>query len=126
MKELMKKAHQMTKEIKKEFPEVDYKFQLGLCISCLMKGDKMNKRAEEIKNKLNVTESEASLLEEVEKYYQEKENGSSKIEMNLWEKGDNRRVYIKCNWRCKNQNGKGNYFDLGSHWLSDKAIGKQF
>ena len=40
MKELMKKAHQMTREIKNEFPEVDYKFQLGLCISYLYKNEK--------------------------------------------------------------------------------------
>lgn len=34
-KELMIKAHQMTKEIKREYPEVDYKFQLGLCLAYL-------------------------------------------------------------------------------------------
>ncbi|GEQ22736.1 hypothetical protein CBU02nite_32420 [Clostridium butyricum] len=39
MKELMKKAHQMTREIKGEFPNVDYKFQLGLCISYLYKNE---------------------------------------------------------------------------------------
>lgn len=39
MKELMKKAHQMTREIKDKFPEVDYKFQLGLCISYLSKNE---------------------------------------------------------------------------------------
>ena len=39
MKELMRKAHQMTREIKGEFPNVDYKFQLGLCISYLSKNE---------------------------------------------------------------------------------------
>lgn len=39
MKELMKKAHQMTREIKGEFPNVDYKFQLGLCISYLYRNE---------------------------------------------------------------------------------------
>ena len=34
-KELMIKAHEMTKEIKREYPEVDYKFQLGLCLAYL-------------------------------------------------------------------------------------------
>ena len=38
-KEIMRKAHEMTKEIKAEYPEVDYKFQLGLCLSYLMKGN---------------------------------------------------------------------------------------
>ncbi len=34
-KELMKKAHKMTREIKREYPKVDYKFQLGLCLAYL-------------------------------------------------------------------------------------------
>lgn len=34
-KELMMKAHKMTKEIKNEYPEVNYKFQLGLCLAYL-------------------------------------------------------------------------------------------
>ena len=40
MKNIMKEAHKLTKEIKKEFPEVDYKFQLGLCISYLYEESK--------------------------------------------------------------------------------------
>lgn len=35
MKNIMKEAHRLTKEIKKEFPEVDYKTQLGICLSYL-------------------------------------------------------------------------------------------
>ena len=60
-KELMIKAHQMTKEIKNEYPEVDYKFQLGLCLAYLqgegevkmveLKGsEKQVKWAEDIRN----------------------------------------------------------------------------
>lgn len=37
---IMKEAHRITKEIKIEFPDVDYKFQLGLCISYLLKEEK--------------------------------------------------------------------------------------
>ncbi len=37
MKKLMRKAHQLTKEIKAEFPEVNYSAQLGLCITYLIK-----------------------------------------------------------------------------------------
>lgn len=33
---VMKEAHRLTKEIKKEFPNVDYKFQLGICMSYLL------------------------------------------------------------------------------------------
>lgn len=39
MKNIMKQAHQMTKEIRKEYPGVDYKFQLGLCLSFLYKNE---------------------------------------------------------------------------------------
>lgn len=40
MKNIMKKAHEMTREIKKEFPGVDYKAQLGICISFLYEENK--------------------------------------------------------------------------------------
>ena len=68
MKELMRKAHQMTKEIKKEYPEVDYKAQLGICMSFLM-----NEGVEEdmtVEEKLN------------------------EMGCKTWEKGDKKRVYI--------------------------------
>lgn len=35
MKNLLKEAHKLTKEIKNKYPEVDYKAQLGICISYL-------------------------------------------------------------------------------------------
>lgn len=35
--EIIRKAHKMTREIKAEFPSVDYKFQFGLCMSYLLK-----------------------------------------------------------------------------------------
>lgn len=38
-KELMIKAHKMTKEIKAEYPAVDYKFQLGLCLAYLYENE---------------------------------------------------------------------------------------
>lgn len=43
---VMKKAHKLTKEIKKEFPEVDYKFQLGICMSYLLNKEDENKTVE--------------------------------------------------------------------------------
>lgn len=36
-RELMIKAHKMTKEIKTQYPTINYKFQLGLCLSYLQK-----------------------------------------------------------------------------------------
>lgn len=60
-KELFKKAHKMTKEIKKEYPEVNYMFQFSLCLTYLkeegentmveLKGtEKQVKWAEDIRN----------------------------------------------------------------------------
>lgn len=39
MKNIMKEAHKLTREIKREYPEIDYKFQLGICISFLSKNE---------------------------------------------------------------------------------------
>ena len=39
MKNIMKEAHRLTREIKAEFPEVDYQAQLGICISYLSKNE---------------------------------------------------------------------------------------
>lgn len=36
MKNIMKKAHEMTRELKEKYPEINYQFQLGLCISYLL------------------------------------------------------------------------------------------
>lgn len=36
MAKIMKEAHRMTKELKAKYPEIDYSFQLGLCISYLI------------------------------------------------------------------------------------------
>ena len=38
-KELMLKAHKMAREIKNEYPAVDYKFQLGLCLAYLYENE---------------------------------------------------------------------------------------
>ena len=51
MKNIMKEAHKLTREIKAEFPEVDYKFQLGICISYLSKNEGVENMT--IEEKLN-------------------------------------------------------------------------
>lgn len=125
MKNVMKEAHKLTKEIKREYPNVDYKAQLGICISYLMEGDNISKRAEEIKAELGVTEEEAVLLETVEKHFLVEYGRNEKILMNLWENYGKKRVYIKCRWRSKYAD-TGVYFDLNNKYLYDKQIGMQF
>lgn len=40
MKKILKEAHKLTKEMKAKYPEVDYRTQLGLCISYLLEEEK--------------------------------------------------------------------------------------
>lgn len=42
MKNLFTKAHKMAREIKAKYPEVDYKFQFGLCLSFLHQSKEEN------------------------------------------------------------------------------------
>ena len=51
MKNLFKKAHQLTKEMKAKYPEIDYHTQFGLYISYLMKeSNEIDYRTAEIKS----------------------------------------------------------------------------
>ena len=88
MKELMKKAHQMTREIKNEFPEVDYKFQLGLCISYLSKNE-MKEDVEMVE--LKGTEKQVKWAEGIRKKVVEKlqnvKNEYEKMILEAEEKG---------------------------------------
>ncbi|MCY6957843.1 hypothetical protein [Clostridium brassicae] len=45
-KEIIKKAHEMTKEIKNQYADVDYKTQFGLCLSYLLKNEEDMKMVE--------------------------------------------------------------------------------
>lgn len=42
-KELMKEAHKLTRELKEQYPEIDYQVQLGLFISYLLEEEKNNR-----------------------------------------------------------------------------------
>lgn len=68
MKDLMKKAHQMTREIKREYPEVDYKFQLGLCMSYLLSEKKGGNRMVELKG----TEKQIKWAEDIREEWNSK------------------------------------------------------
>lgn len=70
MKNIMKEAHKLTKEIKKEYPEVDYKFQLGLCISYLSKKNEMKEDVEMVE--LKGSEKQVKWAEDIRKEVVEK------------------------------------------------------
>lgn len=69
-KELMIKAHKMAKEIKNEYPNVDYKFQLGLCLAYL------HQEGEKEMVKLNGTEKQVAWAENIRKVVIEATNGA--------------------------------------------------
>lgn len=68
MKNIMKKAHEMTREIKKEFPEVDYKAQLGICISFLYEENKKGNDKMEMA-KLEGSEKQIKWAEDLRKKF---------------------------------------------------------
>lgn len=59
-RELMIKAHKMTKEIKAEYPAIDYKFQLGLCLAYLCENEGENGMVE-----LKGSEKQVSWAEDI-------------------------------------------------------------
>lgn len=70
-KNLMKKAHEMTKEIKEEYPEVDYKFQLGLCLKALRDEEGVNDMVE-----LKGSEKQIAWAEDIRKVVIEATKGA--------------------------------------------------
>ena len=61
MKNIMKEAHKMTREIKDKYPEVDYRTQLGLCMTYLLEKNEEEEKMVEIKG----TEKQVKLAEKI-------------------------------------------------------------
>ncbi|WP_096636389.1 hypothetical protein [Clostridium cochlearium] len=91
MKNLFKEAHKLTKEMKREYPEVDYKAQFSICLSYLheMKGD----------NKITWKTISSACEEAVE------DLGMTDYYVNNWVKGNHNRSYIELRYyrkgKCK-------------------------
>ena len=68
MKEIMVAAHKMTKEIKSQYPEVDYRAQLGLCLSYIIKNKGVYQM--ELKNLVG-TEKQVAWAEDIRTKYQQ-------------------------------------------------------
>lgn len=84
-KELFKQAHKMAKEIKTEYPEVNYKFQFSLCLTYL--------REEEVKEEKVTWETVAKAADE---YCEGYTNGwYANWHCNNWIKGAHNRTYIE-------------------------------
>lgn len=123
MKNLFKKAHEMTRKFKEEYPEVDYRTQFGLCLSYLFEEEK--EEEEVIKEaRVNVvtdkwvsmkcfTEIETSRDTFVLPEIVEDEDMKIKREINynVWEKYGKCRIYM-------NGEGIGGYIEV----LKDGSI----
>lgn len=90
---IMKKAHQMTKEIVEKYGDVDYKTQLGLCLSFLSQEDKEE-------------EKEEMTVEEVVKAVRSIEDLPVEVDAKEWEKYGHHRIYVSTYWTVKATRGK--------------------
>jgi len=92
---LFKEAHKLAKEIKNEYPEVDYKFQFSLCLAYL-------REEKSLKDQLR---------EAVEVAVKEFE--ASDYKWNVWEKAGHKRIYISLVW-YRNINSHSQYAKKGT------------
>ncbi len=72
---LARKAHELTREIKKEYPEVNYSFQFGLEMKCLLSQKEEENKVVELKgSKKQVAWAEKIRDEKMEDWKKEQEN----------------------------------------------------
>ena len=83
---ILKEAHKLTKKIKKEFPEVDYKAQLSICISYLSQ-----ERRESEMTAVEKIENEVKTIADERGY-----RDDFKVSVKTWETKDKskKRVYV--------------------------------
>ena len=111
-REIMIEAHELAREIKNEYPSVDYKTQVGINISYLL-----NNRESE--NMVSLKEiKEFAINEGVEK-------------INLWGTGDIQRIYIKIK-KLSDATNRQNYLEIKENKIVDysckdtEVVGKIF
>ena len=110
---IIKKAHEMAREIKKEYVEVDYKVQFGLCLSYLL-----SQKEEEEK------EDKKATWKDVEKACEEavEDLGMTNFYVNEWKKYDKVRYYIELRYyrkgRCKERIACGYWDEINSEYVS--------
>ncbi len=81
MKNLFKKAHEMTREMKERYPEVDYQTQFGLCLSYLFEEGKEEEEVKELKGTpKQIAWAEKIREEQMEAVYRFQERWIAKLE----------------------------------------------
>ncbi len=86
MKNLFKKAHELTRKMKERYPEVDYQTQFGLCLSYLFEEEKEeNEEVKELKGTpKQIAWAEDIREEQLESFYRFRKKWIQK-----WEKEGN-------------------------------------
>lgn len=122
-KELFKKAHEMAKEIKKEYPEVNYMFQFSLCLTYLR---------EDVKEVAEGKITWKTIEKAAEKYVEENGCFSNGWSMdwcvNNWKKGDHDRSYIEIreyrNGNLRNVKKCGYWDNIKEEYIADNKYSK--
>ena len=90
---LMKEAHKLTREIKAEYKDVDYKAQLGICISYLSKKEEVKEMVE-----LEGTEKQVKWAEEIRKNLENALEGAKGFEdVEIWDEDCKEKIINKLN-----------------------------
>lgn len=90
MKDLMKRAHELTKEIKKEYPEINYQAQLGICISYLSNKEEremveLEGTEKQVKFASDIRENIINMIEESDSEYKnELLEETCRIKLAVW------------------------------------------
>ncbi|MFT8349241.1 hypothetical protein [Clostridium saccharoperbutylacetonicum] len=116
-KELFKEAHKMAKEIKKEYPNVDYMFQFSLCLSCL--------REEGIEEEKITWEDVAKAAEKAVDNL-----GYTDYYVKNWVKGEYNRSYVELRWyhkgKCKATKQCGYWDNNKNEYVVDSKFTKNY
>lgn len=115
-KELFKEAHKMAKEIKREYPEVDYMFQFSLCLSYLKEGVKEEKITWE-----DVAKAAEKAVDKL---------GYTNYYVNNWIKGEYNRSYVELRWyrngKCKSTLKCGYWDNNTNEYVIDNKFSKNY
>lgn len=88
---IMKEAHEMTRRMVEQYGDIDYKTQLGLCLSFLSSEE---------------GEKEEMTVDEVVKAVRSIEDLPVEVDANEWEKYGHHRIYVSTYWTVKATRGK--------------------
>lgn len=102
---LIKEAHKMAREIKEDFPGVDYKTQFGLCMSYLLEEDSKKQLTKE------------QIIKQLDKIAYTNNMYSYATD---WVKGEYNRTYFKLTWYTGNRQRSQKHEKQCGYWDNNK------